>query len=244
VQPIWAPDGSGVAFTSNATGKFGIWKRNAGGGASELLLDTQEDFISVRDWSHDGRSIAYVRASPETGWDIWALPLPRAGAPDDRKPFPLVVTNHNEREPVFSPDARWIAYQSDETGRFEIYAQPFPGPGGRVQISNSGGAQPRWRADGREIFYIAPDRALMAAPVVMSPDGKSLAPQAPVRLFQTRIAGGAVPGAPNKQQYDVSSDGQRFIINTLIEETSSSPITVILNWTARSRISTPNDRPR
>ena len=85
----------------------------------------------------------------------------------------------------------------------------------------------------------------MAAPVVMSPDGKSLAPQAPVRLFQTRIAGGAVPGGPNKQQYDVSSDGQRFIINTLIEENSSSPITVILNWmTARSRRSASNDQPR
>ena len=129
-QPVWAPDGSGVAFTSNPTGKFGIWKRNAGGGASELLLDTQEDFISARDWSRDGRSIAYVRASPETGWDIWALPLPPTGAPNDRKSFPVVATSHNEREPVFSPDARWIAYQSDEaTGRFEIYAQPFPGAG-------------------------------------------------------------------------------------------------------------------
>ena len=121
------------------------------------------------DWSPDGRFVLYrynsIQASlpstSSTGWDIWALPLD-----GDRKPFPVVQTNFEERDGQFSPDGKWIAYQSNESGRFEIYVQPFPGPARKWgPISTNGGAQVRWRRDGKELFYIALDDRLMAVPI-------------------------------------------------------------------------------
>ena len=150
----------------------------------------------------------------------------------DHKPFPVVRTNFEEREGQFSPDGKWIAYQSNESGRFEIYVQPFPGPGGKFQISTNGGAQVRWRHDGKELFYIALDGRLMAVPIQFASNGQAIEPGSPVPLFATHI-GGAVRGF-DRQEYIVSPDGQRFLMNTLTEETGSSPITVILNWKGKS----------
>lgn len=171
-------------------------------------------------WSPDDKLLLFQNVDPKTGWDIWVLPLT-----GDRKATPFAITVFEERSGQLSPDGRWLAYQSNESGRFEIYAQPFPGPGGKWQISSTGGTFPRWRADGKELFFIAPDGKLMAAPVIVS-DSKFETGVA-VPLFQTRIVSGGL--ATLVHQYDVSRDG-RFLINIRTEESTASAITLILNW--------------
>jgi hypothetical protein len=166
--------------------------------------------------------VLYRDIDPKTGWDIWAFPTDGGS-----KPFPVVQTPFEERDGQFSPDSNWIAYQSNESGRFEIYVQPFPPAGSRTQITSNGGAQVRWRRDGKELFYVALDDRLMAVPIRISSDGKAIDAGAPRPLFGTHI-GGAVSGV-YRPQYVVSPDGQRFLMGTVTEETFS-PITVILNW--------------
>jgi serine/threonine protein kinase len=221
--PLWSSDGHDIVFSSTRTGgPHNLYRKPAtGGGEEELLLETAE-VKAASDWSLDGRTLLFRSSNPKTGYDIWALPL------DTRKPFPVVQTAFAERDAQFSPDGHWIAYQSDESGRFEIYVQPFPGPGGKFQISTNGGAQVRWRRDGKEIFFIGLDDRLMAAPVRLDNVGQFVEAGAPVPLFTTHI-GGALQ-AFNRQQYVVSRDGQRFLMSTFKEEASTSPISVILNW--------------
>ena len=133
------------------------------------------DTVAVAtDWSPDGHVLLYRRLDPKTGTDIWALPLE-----GDRRAFPVVQTSFEERDAQFSPDGKWIAYQSNESGRFEVYVQPFPGPGGKTQVSTGGGAQPRWQRDGRELFYIALDGQLHAAPMRFAPNGTNVRPARP-----------------------------------------------------------------
>jgi Tol biopolymer transport system component len=148
----------------------------------------------------------------------------------DRKPFPIVQTNFDERDAQFSPDGKWVAYQSNESGRFEIYIQPLAATSGKVQVSTNGGAQVRWRHDGKELFYVALDGKLTAVPITFSSNGQAAEAGKPVPLFATHI-GGAVQ-SPLKHQYVVSPDGQRFLMSTVSEE-STAPITVILNWKAK-----------
>jgi dipeptidyl aminopeptidase/acylaminoacyl peptidase len=206
---------------------FDLYQKSAvGAGGAERLLTTGETMLTT-DWSSDGRFLLYRSLSPKTGFDIWALPMG-----GESKHFPVVQTNSDEREAQFSPDGKWIAYQSDESGRVEIYVQPFP-IGARTQISTTGGAQVRWRRDGKELFYIALDGRLMAVPVEFPANGQTVEPGRPVALFETHI-GGAVQGF-NKQQYVVSPDGQRFLMNTVTDQASTSPITVLINWTAELR---------
>ena len=146
------------------------------------------------------------------------------------KPFAFLQTPANENQGQFSPDGRWVAYTSDESGRDEVYIQSFPTPGSKRQVSTAGGVQPRWRRDGKELFYLASDRKLMAAPVRGE---ATLEVGVPAALFQTRLTyfGSAPPG--NKQAYDVASDGKRFVL--LQPDEAASPVTVVLNWTARLR---------
>jgi len=171
-------------------------------------------------WSPDGRFILYATflSSPQTGADLFVLPLF-----GDRKAHPFLQTPFNEIEGQFSPDGRWVAYTSNESGRYEVYVAPFPGPGGKWQVSTGGGTFPRWRRDGTEIFYLAPDKKLMMAAV----NGKSGSFEvgAVKPLFQTHATG-------SRYEYDVTADGQRFLINTAPEQTASAPVTVVLNWTA------------
>ena len=178
------------------------------------------------DWSSDGRYILYREIDAKNGFDQWALPVY-----GDKKPIPLATTPFEERDGQFSPDVRWVVFSSSESGRSEIYVQPFPGPGGKVQISTNGGAQPRWRHDGKEIFYIAADNTLMSVPIKVSPAGDSVEPSAPVSLFRTRVFSNVVLGG--KQQYAVSRDGQRFLMIVSAEDAAVSPITVLLNWKPR-----------
>jgi serine/threonine protein kinase len=220
--PIWSPDGSRIIFCSNRKGSFDLYqKASSGAGDDELLLESALDEFP-NDWSPDGRFVLYVQVEPKTGFDIMVLPL--FGA---RKPYPFVNTSFSEGNAQFSPDGRWVAYQSNESGRSEIYVQPFLGPGGKWQVSTNGGIEPRWSRDGKELFFIAPDAKLMAAPIKFS--GESPKSGVPEALFQTRIVdGGQIISA--KHQYAVAPNGQRFLINVTVNESTVLPITIITNW--------------
>jgi Tol biopolymer transport system component len=212
--PIWSPDGRRIVYEADRAGASDFYARQRSGtGADELLLSSNEQ-ASLNDWSPDGRYVAYQMLSPKTKWDLWLLPLS-----GDRRPVPFLQTDANETTGRFSPDGKWMAYAADESGRSEVYVVPFPGPGGKWQVSSEGGAQPRWSRDGRELFYLAGDRKLMSVSIA---PGSTFAAAAPKTLFQTRsrYTGGA---------YDVSPDGKSFVVNTLAEE-SAVPITVVVNW--------------
>jgi len=140
-----------------------------GPGSEELLLESAENKFPLG-FSHDGRYLLYRNTSPNTNWDLWALPLT-----GDRTPFEVVKTEFSEGLGQFSPDGKWIAYQSDKTGREEIYLRPFRGPGAEVRVSTDGGAQVRWNRSGKELFYVAADDRLTAVPIQQSPDGKTMA---------------------------------------------------------------------
>ena len=179
------------------------------------------------DWSADGRFVLYDSTRPKGGIDLWALPLD-----GDRKPFEVVRTDFNEGLGQFSPDGKWVAYESDKTGRLEIYLRPFPGPGHDVRVSTDGGSQARWNPNGKELFYVAADDPLMAVPIRFAADQKSVEPGAPVKLFVTNVGSTAI--LKYRQQYMVSPDGQSFVMNSVAGDASASPITVILNWKPKS----------
>jgi len=217
---IWSPDGSRVVFASRQKGHFDLYqKASNGAGAEEPLLDDNFDKFPLS-WSPDGRFILYRSAGASTNFNLFVLPVS-----GDRKPFPFLDTNvkYVVLFAQFSPDGRWVAYSSTESGRTEIYVAPFPGPGGKWQISTAGGSSPRWQRDGAEIFYLAPDNKLMAAAV--NGKGSSFEVGAVRPLFQTNSIGSI-------STFAVSADGQRFLINTASEQSASAPITVVLNWTA------------
>jgi hypothetical protein len=176
------------------------------------------------DWSLDGRFLLYDSSNPQGGVDIWALPLD-----GERKPFEVIQTESDERLGQFSPNGKWIAYQSNKTGRFEIYLRPFPGPGGDVPVSIDGGQEVRWNPTGKELFYMAPDDALMTVPIRFSSDGTTVDVGRPLALLSGTAVGGTIPNT-NRQRYVVGPDGQSFVMNSAPEQASASPITVILNW--------------
>jgi eukaryotic-like serine/threonine-protein kinase len=226
--PLWSPDGRRLVFGSEPKGVYDLVEKPlSGGGDEQPLLVTAEPKNPLA-WSPDGRLLLYATQHPKTGTDLWALPL--AG---ERKPFPVVQTPFEEVTGQFSPDGRWVAYQSNESGPMQIYVRPFPGPGGQWQLSTTGGKQPRWRPDGKELFYVAPDARLMAVPIAAGADNQTLEAGAPVPLFSTRLASGAnVPGGVmSRPQYAVASDG-RFLMNVAVEGAIAPPITVVLNWDA------------
>jgi hypothetical protein len=145
-----------------------------------------------------------------------------------------VQTSFDEIEGQFSPDGRWLAYASNESGRYEIYVRPFPDAGGKWQVSTGGGTQPHWRPDGKELFYVAPNNRLMAVPLRMAPDARAVEAGAPVALFPTRLASGAniaAAGYNARAQYAVARDG-RFLMIVPAEDAVASPITIVQNWTA------------
>jgi serine/threonine protein kinase/Tol biopolymer transport system component len=225
--PIWSPDGGRIAFQSYQKGTAGeiYLKSAAATGPEELVLSTP-DVTHPMDWSPDGQFVLY-RTQPQgsntSQWNLWAVPVDGKS-----KPFPVVQTNFDERDGQFSPDGKWIAFESNETGRYEIYLQPFPGPGPKIPVSSSGGAQVRWRHDGRELFYIALDGHLTSVPIQWNDTGQPTI-GAPVPLFMTNV-GGAIAQGVTRQQYTVSADGQRFLMHTLVSDANASPITLILNW--------------
>jgi eukaryotic-like serine/threonine-protein kinase len=223
-MPLWSPDGNQIVFSSfrdnDNVGQLFVQRIDTGASGALRLPQTRSARI-VCDWSPDGRFILYKDFDQATGGssDLWVIPMEGRGTPD-----PVAQSPHNERDGQFSPDGKWIAYESDESGQPEIYLQPFPGPGAKVRISTSGGRQVRWRRNGREMFYIAADDTLMSVSIG-SPTGPS-GIGTPVPLFKTRTG---PLSAIERQQYVVAPDGQRFLVITR-DEASAAPITLILNW--------------
>ncbi len=216
---IWSPDSSRILYNANRKGHLDLYQKpSSGAGTEEAVLEDNLDKYPTS-WSPDGRLILYRTGSGGAHTELFVLPLS-----GDRKPVPFLNSKFEENFGQFSPDGRWVAYRSNESGRSEVYVAPFPGPGGKWQISTTGGDRPRWRRDGGEIFYIAPDNILMAATV--NGKGASFEVSSVKPLFATRV----VPGS--RYQYAVAGSGQRFLINTAPEPTASAPITVVLNWTA------------
>ena len=215
---IWSPDNSRILFNANRKGHLDLYlKPSSGAGAEEAVLEDNLDKFPAS-WSPDGRFILYRTGGGQTHTELFLLAF--AG---DRKPVPFLNSKFEESFGQFSPDGRWVAYRSNESGKSEIYVVPFPGPGGKWQISTTGGDRPRWRRDGSEIFYIAPDNTLMAASV----NGKGASFE--VGSVKPLFATGAVVGT--RYQYAVAGGGQRFLINTAPVTVASAPITVVLNWT-------------
>ena len=221
-NPVWSPDGSRIVWASNRDGGISNLYQKAASGAGEETLLLKSDYPKFpTDWSRDGRFIIYHQIDPKTKRDVWVLPVTGSG---EAKPFPVLRTEANETAGTLSPDGRWLAYASDESGRYEVYVQSFPGGGGKRQVSTGGGIGPRWRRDGQELFYYAGDGKLMAAPVR---SGESFEVGAAVSLFEFR-AGTPQLFAP----YAVTADGQRFLINAVVETEPNAPLTVVVNWAA------------
>jgi Tol biopolymer transport system component len=230
--PIWSPDGARLAFRSLRSGPGDLYHQlvTAGPGTEERFVSTDQ-IKSPSSWSADGRFLLYLSIEPQTGGDLWVVPM--TGEPT---PAAFLKTSFREAYGAFSPDGRWVAYHSNESGRPEIYVRPFVPPGapgtaaGAVQVSTTGGIVPVWRRDGKEIFYINPAGAMMAAPIAVT--GATVEAGVPVMLFPTRIVGGG-EDVQQGRQYDVAPDG-RFLINTELD-TGASPITLLMNWTPEGK---------
>jgi len=217
VVPIWSPDASRLVFSSNRGEHVDLYMKNSDGAETEKVIVHDEFNKIPSDWFRNGEYILYTR-----GPDLWFLTLPALKSTLFIK-APSIVRNGQ-----FSPDGKWVAYASNETGKWEIYVTSFPDARGKWQVSTGGGEEPRWRGDGKELFYISSDSKMMAVPVTI---GANFDAGAPVALFQ------AVPRQPvstNDQfVYDVARDGQRFLILTQVKRPESRPMSVILNWSAR-----------
>jgi Tol biopolymer transport system component len=218
--PIWSPDGSKIVFRSNLKRGLDLFQKPASNAGSESLILQSDQFKDPSDWSRDGRFILYKSSDPKTESDLWVLPTDK-----DQKPFVFLKTPYTEVAGRFSPDGKWVVYQSNESGHFEIYVRPFPRPGGQWQVSTSGGTQPRWRRDGKELYYLASDGKLTAVPIVVK--GDIVEPGDPIPLFQPRIA--TTPTSAYRAQYDVAKDG-RFLINVTADDSTTSPMTLLMNW--------------
>ena len=206
--PVWSSDGKSVAFVSDQDGDGVYWKPIDGSAPTERLTDGGAPVS----WSPDGRVLAFNR-----GRDIWMLPME-----GERTPEPFVDTPFIEKAAAFSPDGRWIAYTSDESGRNEVYVRAYPGPGGKFTISTQGGREPLWSPDGRELFYRTEDNKVMVVPVKLTPEFIAGIPK---MLFEGRFSLGPYPW-----WYDITPDGQRFVMLQTVEESRQMEIVVVLNW--------------
>jgi len=235
--PVWSPKGDRIVFTSSRGAPREVFvmyqKASGGSGQEELLLPPTTDDVPTQ-WSPDGRFIVYWHTDPKTKTDLWLLPVSpgQAVPPASAKPIPFLQTQFVERMGQISPDGRWMAYSSDESGLREVYVRPFPRGGDEVRISTAGGDQPRWRGDGRELFYIAASGNMTAVPVQVTPgENPRLEPGVPEPLFEAHPTSGG-PNA-NVHEYDVTADGKRFIVaSTAVAGGNSPPITVVVNWNA------------
>jgi Tol biopolymer transport system component len=212
---VWSPDGTRIVFAGRLDGVANLHHKLASGSETDEPLLPPGPVRAPTDWSFDGRYILFAQEDPKTRTDLWVLEMP------DRKPLPYLQTEFVERSGRFSPDGRWVAYVSNESGRDEVYVRPFPARNGKWQISIDGGGGPRWRGDGKELFYVGANSAFMSVMVKATPQ---FDPGPPRALFTAPIR--------NDEAYSVSSDGQRFLLNPAAPDPTASapPITVIINW--------------
>ena len=218
LSAAWTPDGKGIAFQLSKEGPPNIyWQRADGSGGLERLTTSEHTQVPIS-WSPDGQLLAFIEVDPSTQRDIWMLRMA------DRKAEPFLKTRFDESAPRFSPDGHWLAYTSNESGRYEIYAQPYPGPGGKWPISTEGGTEPMWNPNGRELFYRSGD-TMMAVDITAGPN---FAAGKPRKLF----TGPYELSPATSPNYDVSPDGQRFLMLKPSEQEAAAPtqINVVLNW--------------
>ncbi len=222
MRPVWSPTSEYVGFTSGSAGGRDIYFRPAdGSGAAQALLE-EDDYVYLTDWSKDGQYVLINRSAGTTKRsqaNLWYLSRDDGG---DWTPHQLTQTRFTERSAKLSPDGRYVAYASDESGQWEVYVQPFPEGGRRATISTKGGRQPRWSRDGTELFYVE-GATLMVVPVSTGP---SFSPSRPERLFEHSSLSNTV----SYPMYDVSPDGQRFVVAEPVGDPPEPYIQVVQNW--------------
>ena len=218
-DPIWSPDGVKLAFRSNRRERFNIYARARNGVGSEQLLYDSTENANPHDWSANGQFVLFTRANGKTGRDIWALPVDGA-----RASYPVLEAPLNQDYPRFSKSGRLISYQTDDSGRNKVFVMPYPDSGDRWEISPGGGAQPIWRGDGKELFYVAPDNTIMAVDV-REGDG-TVDFGTPRRLFQAAIV--ILPARQPSWTWDVAPDGRRFLL--IVAKDDNAPVTLVTNW--------------
>jgi serine/threonine-protein kinase len=215
--PVWSPDGARIAFNSTRDGSAKLYQRATSGTAQDEALDKPAGNVRAEDWSRDGKYILEERPNdPKTSNDIWVLPL----LDDKKEPFPYLHTAFREQFAKLSPNGQWLAYQSDESKRNEIYVVTFPMLGGKWQISTGGGTRPVWSRDGKELYFISADQKMTAVEIR---GGAKFDFGVPKPLFDVRMDGVA--------WFDVSKDG-KFLIPAQVEAAATVPMTVVVNWQA------------
>lgn len=213
--PIWSPDGKKIAFSSNRKFHFSLYQKNSdGSGTEQEIADLGAPQQGVWDWSRDGKYLLVGKGS-----ELWYV------SSSDWQAKPFLLSKGYIRNAQFSPDGRWVAYASNETGTWEVYVSPFPAPNSKWQVSRAGGEEPRWRRDGKELFYLSAEGKMIATPVKTA---GSFEVGAPMTLFQAHTR--QQISVMDAFSYDVTADGQKFLINTRIEETNAAPLSIILNW--------------
>ncbi len=221
---VWSPDGSTVVYASKRAVAADLYSKPATNAGKEQLLFASQFDKYPNCWTLDGRTVVFELYAPKRKTELWTLSVA------DRKAAPYLQSEFDVAHSSVSPDGHWLAYSSDESGRPEIYVQSFPIPtGGKYTISPAGGDQPSWRRDGKELFYIARDQKLMAVPVAT---GAAFEAQAPRALFTARVDNAPLTLTGARNSYVASGDGQKFLVYTVSDAVSTTPITVVLNWNA------------
>jgi Tol biopolymer transport system component len=221
--PIWTPDGKWITFGSMRSGPANLyWKPSDGSGPAQRILENENDNYPCS-WSPDGKVLAFLEISPDTGNDIWMYPTG-----DEQQPYPFINTPSSEMQAQFSPDGRWLAYTSNESGRPEVYVQPFPGPGGKWQVSKDGGFAPIWASDGSTIYFATPQESVMSTSVRSAPHFTVTKLQ---ELFTLRGGTGFVAG----RSFDISPDGQRFVFAQSQEPRETTQLNLIFDWVEAMR---------